>query len=104
MGWFQLYAVPRTHPSGHGNAEAGPSTLVTPSVPYIDLTVPEPSGGISETTADAKTDAPVTEEDGVSVSNFYCSHIPRVTERSFSVSRPRRPESPAAKENHAKSA
>ena len=39
-----------------------------------------PSGGLSETTADAETNQTSTEEDVTPVSDFYCSKIPRVTE------------------------
>jgi len=47
--WCQPYGVSRTRPNGYRNAEAGPSTLVAPPVTN------KPSGGISETTANAKT-------------------------------------------------
>ena len=40
---------------------------------------------ISETTADAENTKPITEEDKVPVSYFYCSHIPRVVEWFFGV-------------------
>jgi len=99
--WFQSYGVARTRPSWHRNVEVGPSTLVVPPAPYIDTRTPQPSGGISETTADAETTRQITEEDRAQVSNFYWPHIPRVTECSFSVRHPRRSGFSAVKENHA---
>ena len=83
--WYQPYGVSRTRPGWYRNAEAGPSTLVAPPIPYIGQPATQPSGGISETTANAKTTKIVTEKHRVSVSNFYCSHISRVTKWLFSV-------------------
>ena len=75
--WYQPYRVSRTRRNGYRNAEAGPSTLVAPPVPYIGRPPTQPSGGISETTANAKTTRyTITEEHRAPVSNFYCSHIP----------------------------
>ena len=78
-GRLQPYRMARTHPNERGNAEAGPSNLAAPFVPYVGPPTPQPSGGISETTADAEHLA-ITEEEETTVSNFYCSHIPHVTE------------------------
>jgi len=96
-GWqFQPYGTPRARPNEHMNAEAGLSTLMPPLIPYPALPTAGPSGGLSETTADAEFDQPITEEDTAPVSNFYCSHIRHVTERSFGV---RRPDNPGGREN-----
>ena len=100
-GWYQPYGVSRTRPNLYRNAEAGPSTLVAPSIPYIGLPTTQPSRGISGRTANATTTHPITEKVRASVSNFYCSHIPRVTEWSFGVRNPSRPGSAAGKENPA---
>jgi len=77
---FQPYGTPRARPNEHMNAEAGQSTLVPPLTPYPALPTASPSGGLPETTADAKNDQTITDEDSAPVSNFYCSHIHRVTE------------------------
>ena len=70
----------RARSYGNGNAEAGSSTLAPPPVPYVGLPTLQPSGGISETTADAEQPNQITEEDEVPVSNFYRSQILHVTE------------------------
>ena len=69
-GRYQPYGVSRTRPDRYRNAEAGPSTLVAPLVPYIDLPTTRPSGRIPETTADAKQNQKITEEHRAPVSNF----------------------------------
>ena len=69
-GRFQPYGMSRTRPNERRNAEAGPSTLVPPPVPHVGLPTPQPSGGISETTADADKHQTNTEEDKASVSIF----------------------------------
>ena len=97
--WHQPYGVSRTRPNWHGNAEAGPSTLLTPPVPYISQPTTRPSGGISKTVADTINQS-ITEEHRASVSNFYCSHIPHATEWLFSVGCPSGPRFPMAKETH----
>ena len=79
-GRFQPYGMFHTHSNEYWNAEADPSALVAPPATYVDPSVPQPSGGISETTADAETNQTLTEEDKVPVSKFYCSRIPHVTE------------------------
>lgn len=73
-----------TRADGHRNAEAGPSTLVVPPAPYTDPLTPQPAGGISKTMADAENTRSITEEHRTPASNFYWSHIPRVTGRSAS--------------------
>ena len=100
-GRFQPYGMSRTRPNEYRNAEAGPSTLTAPLIPYVGLPTSQPSGGISETAADAATTQTNTEEEEAPVSNFYCSRIPHVTEWSFGVRSPNGPGSPAAKESHA---
>jgi len=76
---FHPYAVPRTRPNLYENAEAGPSTLAAISVPYIGPPTIQPSGGISERRADAQTTHQTSENSRVPVSNFYCSHVSRVS-------------------------
>ena len=100
-GRFQPYGMSRTRPNEYRNAEAGPSTLTAPLIPYFDLPTSQPPGGISETTANAEPEHTITEEEEAPVSNFYCSRIPHVTEWSFGVRSPNGPGSPAAKESHA---
>jgi len=88
MGRFQPYGRSYARRSEHRNAEAGPSTLLPAPVLYVGYPTLQPSGGmISETTADAENAQLITEEDKVPVSNFYCSHIPRVIEWFFGVRR-----------------
>ena len=67
-GWYQPYGVSRTRQTRYMNAEAGPSTLG--ALPYINLPMSRPSGGISETSADAETANSTTEEDRAPVSTF----------------------------------
>ena len=103
---FQPYEMTRTHPNEHVNAEAGPSTLVStfvpPPTPYIGPPTPQPSGGISETTADAGSNQTIIEEEKIPVSSFYCSHVPHVIEWSSSVRPPRRLGALAAKDDLAR--
>ena len=99
--WFQLYGVTRTHPNGHSDVEAGPSTLVALPIPYVNPPTSQPSGGTSKTTAYAKKKKRATERGGASVSIFRCSHLPRVTEWSFSVRSPSGPSFPLVKEHPA---
>jgi len=75
---FKPYDASRARPNEHGNAEAGPSNLVP--IPFVAQLTAHPSGGTSETTADAETNQTITEEDAAPVSNFYCSHVPHVIE------------------------
>ena len=82
---FHPYGMSRARLNEHRNAEAGPSTLAPSPVPYGGPTIPPPSGGLSETPADAEVNQTETEESEVPVSNFYCSHIPHVSEWSFGV-------------------
>ena len=70
------YSLPRAHSNERTNAEAGPSNLA--ALPPVN-----PSGGTSETSADAETNLTNTEENAAPVSNFYCSRVPRVSERVF---------------------
>ena len=72
----QPYSLPRTYANERTNAEAGPSNLAA-------LPPANPSGGTSETSADAEKHNSKTEEDAAPVSNFYCSRILRVSERAF---------------------
>ena len=77
---FRPYEAPRARSSEHANAEAGPSNSAPPLAPYEAPSPTNPSGGISEAAADAEKNTQGTEEDVAPVSNFYCSHIPHVTE------------------------
>ncbi|KAF9648629.1 hypothetical protein BDM02DRAFT_2210417 [Thelephora ganbajun] len=72
----------------HGTVEAGPSTRMF--LPILCDTPPttQPTGGISETTADAEQAKTIT-EDEAPVSNFYCSPIPRVTDCLLDVRHPK---------------
>ena len=79
-GQFQPYGMTHTHSNEYWNVDAESSTLVTPPATYVDPRMPQPSGGISETTADAGKNQTTTEEDQVPVSNFYCSRILHVAE------------------------
>ena len=98
-GRFRPYGMSRARTNEHRNAEAGPSTIVPPSFPYVGLSTLQPSGGISETTADAEFKQTDTEEYEVPVSNFHCFRIPRVPEGSFGVRRPNGPSSLVAKDH-----
>ena len=100
-GRFQPYVMARARLYEHRNAEAGPSTLMLPPTPYVDQRRSHPPGGISETTADAVTTNQITEEDRVTVSHFYCSHVPRVSEWLFGVRNPSGPDSPTVEEGRA---
>jgi len=77
---YQPYETPRTFSNEYAYAEAGPSNLPLPLVPYTAPPATHPSGGISETTVDAENSQTITEEHATPVSGFYCSHIPHVTE------------------------
>ena len=95
---LQPYGTSRAQRTEHQNAEAGPSTLARPRVPYINLPIPQPTGGtIPETTADAEINNSITEEQEAPVSNFYRSRAPRVTDCSFGVRPPTRPGDPMAR-------
>ena len=72
IGRFQPYGISRICPRECRDAEAGLSTLMAPQGPYVDLQMLQPSGGISETTADAVMTQITTEEDETPVSSFYC--------------------------------
>jgi len=99
MGQFQPYGTSSTYLNGLGNAEAGSSILASLSAPRI----PQPSGRGSETTADAENQTS-TEGHRATVSNFYYSHIPRVTEWSLGVRSPSGPDSPVARGKYAPAA
>ena len=59
------------------NAEAGPSTSTLPFIQPVGLPTKQPSGGETETTADAEQIQTRTEEGKAPVSDSYCSHFPR---------------------------
>ena len=69
----------------YSNIEAGPSNFVPLYIPYMARTFTNPSGGSSEATADAEHAIKFTEENAAPVSNFYCSHVPHVTESVFDL-------------------
>ena len=97
---YQPYGTSRTHRVGHVNAEAGPSTLVPPHVPYVDSPIPQSTEGIFKRTANATNNKSVKEKKEAPVSNFYRSHLPRVTERLFGVRSPNGQESFVVKGSH----
>ena len=66
----------------------GPSYFIPQPTSHMTGPPINPSGGLSEATADAEIQPTVTEEDTAPVSNFYCSHVPHVTEWAFGVRRP----------------
>ena len=84
----------------YGNTEAGPSNQASPPFPDGDWQTTQPTGGISETTADAKQNKKTTEDNETPVSNFYCSPVPHVTDRLFGVRHPK-PGAPVVKGHHA---
>ena len=77
---FQPNWTPSARSNEYTNAEAGPSTLAPPLVPYVAPQATHPSGGLSEATADAERIQPTAEEDTAPVSDFYCSYIPHAIE------------------------
>jgi len=79
--------------SVYGIVEAGTSTQMPPSTLYGPPQITQPTGGIPEMTADAEQNSTTTEEEESPVSDFYCSRIPRVTDRLFGVRHPK-PETP----------
>ena len=85
---FQPYGASGAHSNEYTNAEAGPSNLAPPLIPYVAPSTTHPSGGTSEATANAENYPTITEEDATPVSNFYCPRIPHVTEWLFGVRRP----------------
>ena len=91
-----------TRPTGYVNAEAGPSTLPGPIPSDVGQPMTQPSGRSSETAADAATTRHNTEENKAQVSNFYRSHILRVSDWLSGVRSQRRPGHPRAKGKHAR--
>ena len=75
----------------YANIEAGLSNFVPLYTTYMAQPFTNPSGGSSEATADAEHAIKFTEENAAPVSNFYCSHVPRVTGSVFDVGRPGSP-------------
>ena len=97
---FQPYGTHRAQRRNeHVNAEAGASTLRPPFIQPVGSPTTQPSGGNSKATADAENDKENSEEEKATVSNFYCSRIPREPDSSFGVRSPERPGSPTAKGN-----
>jgi hypothetical protein len=90
----QIMPYPTHHarPNEHANAEPGPSNLAPQPTRSRARPPKNPSGGLSEATADAENNKTITEEDAGRVSNFYCPHVPHVTERVSGVRRPGVPE------------
>jgi len=70
MGRYHPYGISRPRTDWYGNAEAGPSTLVAPPVQYLGPSMTQPSGGKSETRANAQPNQSITEEHRVPVSIF----------------------------------
>ena len=82
---FKPYGEVRAHTVEHVNAETGPSTLVPLQDPRVGTQTLLPSGGLSESAADAATTQTFTEDNEAAVSNCYRSRILRVTDWSFGV-------------------
>lgn len=82
---FTPYRTHHTRPTTYENAEAGPSTQLAAPIPYNIQSITQPTGGISETAADAEQVQPITEEYETPVSDFYCSLVLRVTNRLIGV-------------------
>ena len=82
------------------NTEEGPSNQASLPCPDSDWPTPQPTGGTSETTADAEQSEKITEDDETPVSNFYCSPVPHVIRRLFGV-RHLGPGAPVVKGYHA---
>ena len=80
------YEPPRVRPTLRLKAGAGPSNLPSHVRPVGQPTV-QPTGGQSETTANAKTNKPNAEEDEVPVSHVHPSHILRASDWLFGVRR-----------------
>ena len=87
MWQTEPYLTHYTDSDEYANTEAGPLYFVPLHTPYMAQPFTNPSGGSSEATADAETHQTFTEESVAPVSNFYCSHVPRVTESVFDVGR-----------------
>jgi hypothetical protein len=62
---------------GHANVEAGPSAVRPSPISFVGSIMPQPSGWVSETSADAEQHHSIIDEDEVPVSDFYHSHIPQ---------------------------
>jgi hypothetical protein len=73
---FQPYRTHHARVTEYINAEAGPSTLPPPRIPFVAPSITKPSGGHSETTADAEKMQTNTEEYKAPVNDFYRSHVP----------------------------
>ena len=97
---FTPYETYNTRHGMYGNAEAGPSTRLPPPIPHSTWPTIPPTGGESETTADAEQNQSVTEEEETPVSDFYCSPVHHVTDRLSGVRYPE-PDAPAAMGQHA---
>lgn len=83
----EAYFVHRTDSDEPANAEAGSSSFVPQHITYMAQPPTNPSGESSEAMADDENPKTFTEEHAAPVSNFYCSHVPRVTEWVFGVGR-----------------
>ena len=84
---YSPYETPHSQSNKYTDMGAGPSYSVLQATPHVTCPPANPSGGSSEATADAETPLIITEEEETSVSNFYCSHVPHVTEWVFDVRR-----------------
>ena len=79
-----------------------PTHVHLPVLHYAPQTI-QPTGGLSETAANAEKKQTITEEYESPVSDFYCSLIPHVIDRLFDVRRPK-PGAPVVKGYHASTA
>ena len=91
MWQTEPYLTYYTDSDGYANTEAGPSYYVPLHTLYMAQPFTNSSGELSEATADTEHRNKLTEENVAPVSNFYCSHVPRVTESVFDVGRPGSP-------------
>ena len=85
---YSSYEMPHSHSTKYTNTEAGPAYFAPQPAPYTSHPPTNPSGGLSERTADAEQANNITEEEEIQVSNFYCSHVPHVTEWVFDIRNP----------------
>jgi len=67
---FAPYATYGARPTAHGSTEAGSLTQIPLPVRHDALPTTHPTGGLSETAANAENKQTLTEEDEFPVSNF----------------------------------
>ena len=97
---FTPYGGYSARPITHGTTVARPSTHIPLYIQHYAPPTIQPTGGLSETAANAEHNQTYTEEDESPVSDFYCSRIPHVSDRLLDV-RQLSPDAPAGKGFHA---